>query len=75
MVDLRIMESGGTPSTGSPGAGIPADGGPSGTGFFIDNSGMRYRYIPPEGLVTTAGAGTWSTTLYVMNNFSIGADV
>ena len=68
------VESGGTPSTGSPGAGIPADTGPSGTSFFIDNSGMRYRYIPPEGLVTTAGAGTWSTTLYVMNNSSIGSD-
>ena len=67
------VESGGTPSTGSPGAGIPADVGPSGTGFFIDNSGMRYRYIPPEGLVTTAGAGTWSTTLYVMNDYRIGA--
>ena len=67
------VEVGGTPSTGSPGAGIPADVGPSGTGFFIDNSGMRYRYIPPEGTVTTAGAGTWSTTLYVMNDYRIGA--
>ena len=67
------VESGGTPSTGSPGAGIPADVGPSGTGFFIDNSGMRYRYIPPEGTVTTAGAGSWSTTLYVMNDYRIGA--
>ena len=67
------VELGGTPSTGSPGAGIPADVGPSGTGFFIDNSGMRYRYIPPEGTVTTAGAGSWSTTLYVMNDYRIGA--
>ena len=67
------VELGGTPSTGSPGAGIPADVGPSGTSFFIDNGGMRYRYIPPEGTVTTAGAGSWSTTLYVMNNSSIGS--
>ena len=67
------MELGGTPSTGNPGAGIPADTGPSGTGFFIDGSGMRYRYIPPEGLVTTAGAGSFSTTLYVMNDYRIGA--
>ena len=67
------VEVGGTPSTGNPQAGIPPDVGPSGTGFFIDNSGMRYRYIPPEGTVTTAGAGTWSTTLYVMNDYRIGA--
>ena len=68
------VELGGTPSTGNPGAGIPADVGPSGTSFFIDNSGMRYRYIPPEGLVTTAGAGSWSTTLYVMNDYRIGQE-
>ena len=67
------VESGGTPSTGNPQAGTPADVGPSGTGFFIDGSGMRYRYIPPEGTVTTAGAGSWSTTLYVMNDYRIGA--
>ena len=76
------VELGGTPSAGTAGdplavppiPGTPADVGPSGTGFFIDNSGMRYRYIPPEGLVTTAGAGTWSTTLYVMNDYRIGAE-
>ena len=66
------VELGGTPSLGSPPT-IPADTGPSGTGFFIDGSGMRYRYIPPEGLVTTAGAGSFSTTLYVMNDYRIGA--
>lgn len=81
------VELGGTPGQGTAGtpgdptatppvpptSGTPADVGPSGTGFFTDNSGMRYRYIPPEGLVTTAGAGSWSTTLYVMNDYRIGA--
>jgi hypothetical protein len=65
------VESGGTPGTVAGGGGT--DVGPSGTGFFIDATGMRYRYIPPEGTVTTAGAGTWSTTLYVMNDYRIGA--
>lgn len=68
------VELGGTPSTGNPPAGIPADTGPSGTGFFIDQSGMRYRYIPPEGLVTTRGAGSFTTTLYVINNYASGAN-
>lgn len=77
------VEFGGTPSSGTPGtpgdpnatppvpptSGTPADSGPSGTGFFIDESGMRYRYIPPTGLITTAGAGDFSTTLYVMNDY------
>ena len=75
------VESGGTPSGGNAGdplavppiPGVPADSGPSGTGFFTDQSGMRYRYIPPEGTVTSAGAGSWSTTLYVMNDYRIGA--
>ena len=33
---------------------------------------MTYRYIPPEGLLTSIGAGTWSTTLYVMNDYLVG---
>ena len=65
------VELGGTPGTVAGGGGT--DVGPSGTSFFIDATGMRYRYIPPEGLVTTAGAGSWSTTLYVMNDYRIGA--
>ena len=52
--------------------GDPADSGPSGTGIFVDESGMTYRYIPPEGLLTSIGAGTWSTTLYVMNDYLVG---
>ena len=76
------VELGGTPGQGDAGnptavppiPATPADGGPGGTGFFIDESGMRYRYIPPEGTVTTAGAGTWSTTLYVMNDYRIGVE-
>jgi len=78
------VEFGGTPSSGTPGtpgdplatppvpptSGTPADSGPSGTGFFIDESGMRYRYIPPTGLITTAGAGDFSTTLYAMNDYA-----
>ena len=68
------VELGGIPSTGNPPAGIPADTGPSGTGFFIDQSGMRYRYIPPEGLVTTKGAGNFNTTLYVMNDYANGSN-
>ena len=67
------VELGGTPSTGSPPNGIPADVGPSGTSFFIDNSGMRYRYIPPQGLVTSFGAGTqYDMILYLMNDYLIG---
>lgn len=80
------VELGGTPDAGTPGdpgdplavppvpptSGTPADTGPSGTGFFTDNSGMRYRYIPPEGLITSAGAGTFTTILYVMNDYRIG---
>ena len=76
------VEQGGTPGQGSAGDPLavppvpatPADSGPSGSGFFIDESGMRYRYIPPQGTVTTAGAGSWSTTLYVMNDYRIGAE-
>lgn len=78
------VEFGGTPSSGTPGtpgdplatppvpptSGTPADSGPVGTGFFVDESGMRYRYIPPTGLITTAGAGNFSTTLYVMNDYA-----
>ena len=67
------VESGGTPSTGNPAAGTPADVGPSGTSFFIDNSGMRYRYIPPQGLVTSFGAGTqYDMILYLMNDYLVG---
>ena len=67
------VELGGTPSTGSPAAGTPADVGPSGTSFFIDNSGMRYRYIPPKGLVTSFGAGTqYDMILYLMNDYLVG---
>ena len=82
------VEVGGTPGQGTPGtpgdpnatppvpptSGTPADTGPSGSGFFVDESGMRYRYIPPEGLITSAGAGDFSTTLYVMNDYRIGAE-
>ena len=35
---------------------------------------MRYRYIPPEGLVTTKGAGNFNTTLYVMNDYANGSN-
>lgn len=66
------VELGGTPGTVAGGGGT--DVGPSGTSFFIDATGMRYRYIPPEGTVTTAGAGSWSTTLYVMNDYRIGQE-
>jgi len=80
-VDVGGTVSGGTPGTpGNPTAvppvpstpGTPADTGPSGTGIFVDESGITYRYIPPEGLLTSIGAGTWSTTLYVMNDYLVG---
>ena len=80
-VDLGGTVSGGTPgSPGDPTAvppvpptpGTPADTGPSGSGFFVDESGITYRYIPPEGVLTSIGAGTWSTTLYVMNDYLVG---
>ena len=80
-VDVGGTVSGGTPgSPGDPTAvppvpstpGTPADTGPSGSGFFVDESGITYRYIPPEGVLTSIGAGTWSTTLYVMNDYLVG---
>jgi hypothetical protein len=74
------VSSGTTGDPGDPSAvppipptpGDPADTGPSGTGIFVDESGITYRYIPPEGLLTSIGAGTWSTTLYVMNDYLVG---
>ena len=80
-VDVGGTVRGGTPgSPGDPTAvppvpstpGTPADTGPSGSGFFVDESGITYRYIPPEGVLTSIGAGTWSTTLYVMNDYLVG---
>jgi len=81
------VELGGTPGQGSPGSPgdpnavppvpavdpVPADSGPSGSGFFIDESGMRYRHVPSQGLVTTFGAGAeYDMILYVMNDYLIG---
>ncbi len=61
-----LVEAGGTPDDEN-------DTGPSGTGLFADSSGMRYRYIPDEALVTTFGAGTeYDMILYVMNDYLIG---
>ena len=72
MVDLRIMWNRWYTSTGSPPNGIPADVGPSGTSFFIDNSGMRYRYIPPQGLVIVLVLVHNMIYLYLMNDYLIG---
>lgn len=66
------VELGGTPSPGNPPAGIPPDIGPSGTSFFVDNSGMTYRYVPALADITSYGAGDWSTTMYVLNDQRIG---
>ena len=53
----------------------PADTGPSGTGFFVDNSGITYRYIPNNiANYSEFGAGTWQTTQFIMNNYLIGAE-
>jgi len=84
------VELGGVPQSGSPGdpgdpnavPPIPPtdpvadDSGPSGTGFYIDSaSGMRYRYIPPQGLVTSWGAGTeYDMILYLMNDYRVGQE-
>lgn len=65
------VEVGGTPSAGAPPT-IPADVGPSGTSFFTDTNGMVYRYIPPEGLITSTGDGTFTTIVYLMNDYRIG---
>jgi len=50
----------------------PADVGPSGTGFFVDNSGITYRYVPSFADTTSFGAGDWTTTMYVINDQQIG---
>lgn len=80
-VDVGGTVSGGTAGTpGDPTAvppvpstpSTPADTGPSGSGFFVDESGITYRYIPPEGVLTSIGAGTWSTIIYVMNDYLPG---
>jgi uncharacterized membrane protein len=53
----------------------PADVGPSGTGFFVDNSGIEYRYVPNNiANYSEFGAGTWQTVKFVMNNYLIGAE-
>ena len=75
------VEVGGVVDAGTPGdpladpptEGTPADTGPSGTGFFTDNSGITYRYMPPLSNYTTYGAGTLETTMYIMNDQKIGA--
>lgn len=70
--NLYHVDVGGVVGTGPT---PPADVGPSGTGFFVDNSGIEYRYIPIN-LVnfTSFGAGTWQTVKYVMNNYLLGLE-
>jgi hypothetical protein len=69
-----LVEVGGIVSPGLP-PSTPADVGPSGTAFFVDNSGITYRYVPTNiANLTSYGAGSWSTTVYVMNDQKIGAE-
>ena len=69
------VEVGGIVSAGFPPT-IPPDVGPSGTAFFVDTSGITYRYVPTNiANLTSYGAGSWSTTLYVMNDQRIGTEL
>ena len=69
------VEVGGIVSAGFPPTILP-DVGPSGTAFFVDTSGITYRYVPTNiANLTSYGAGSWSTTLYVMNDQRIGAEL
>jgi len=80
------VDVGGTVQAGTPGTpgdpladppippteGTPSDSGPSGTGFTTEPSGIVYRYVPDLANVSSYGAGTWSTTMYIMNDQRIG---
>lgn len=68
--DLYRVEVGGIVGIGPT---PPPDVGPSGTSFFTDNSGIEYRYIPSNiANITSYGDGTWTTTMYVLNDQRIG---
>lgn len=68
--DLYRVEVGGIVGIGPT---PPPDVGPSGTSFFTDNSGIEYRYIPSNiANRTSYGDGTWTTTMYVLNDQRIG---
>lgn len=70
-----LVEVGGFVSPGLP-PDTPADVGPSGTAFFVDASGITYRYIPTNiANLSSYGAGSWSTTIYVMNDQRVGAEL
>jgi hypothetical protein len=68
--NLYRVDVGGTVAVG-PAPNL--DAGPSGTGFTTDVSGIVYRYIPSNiADITSYGAGDWTTTMYVLNDQSIG---
>lgn len=83
-----VVFEGTPPTPGDPNAeppvpgdpGEPADVGPtlqedlSGL-FFTDNGGLRYRYVPSNIVNRTSyGEGEWSTTMYVLNDATIGLE-